>query len=174
MGVPPVGAGGRGGGGEPGWCPENPATWDDIDTPPGVEDGDIARPGGIIGGRRGGRWYQLSESEKLGSGSFGDVYMAVPAGVDGVQVAIKVMPKAKTINTDVNRSHVKNEITLQQLVHHPNVVRLYEPLYSNTHIYMVLELCHTDLKKYLLSRPPLPEHEAQAIFKEFAAGLREL
>jgi serine/threonine protein kinase len=69
-----------------------------------------------------------------------------------------------------------------QTVNQPNVVRLFEPLYSETLIYLVLDFCDTDLKKYmsaplgrgLPSRAPLSEEEAKPLMRDFAAGLLAL
>ena len=159
----------------------NPASWKDIDTPSDdVEYGDIAGPGAMVG--------RYCITQKLGNGSFGEVWKATVTdaltGLDvpGIAVAIKTMVKDKVLRTPGERVLVENEIKSMQTVNHPNVVRLFEPLYSDTHIYMVLDFCQTDLKKYmgaplgrgLPSRAPLSEAEAKPLMRDFAAGMQAL
>ena len=155
----------------------NPASWKDIDIPSDdVEDGDIAAPGAMVGR------YQVTQY--LGKGQFGLVWKATVRDrrrdVD-VDVAIKTMDRAKFQGAR-NKILVQNEIKSMQAVRHKNVVQLFEPLYSESHVMMVLEFCETDLKKYmhakgargLPSRAPLSEAETKNFMRDFAAGLQEL
>lgn len=110
------------------------------------------------------------------------VWKSTVESAPGVVVAIKTMDKAQVLRTPRERDLVQNEIRSMQTVNHPNVVQLFEPLYSDTHIYMVLDFCETDLKKYmsvplergLPSRAPLSEVEAKPLMRDFAAGLQAL
>ena len=146
---------------------------DDIDTPSdGVDDGEI-NVGETVGRYRITRY--------LGQGQFGTVWKAEADGW-GEGIAVKTMEKAKCTRDPRNKLLVQNEIRSMQQVSHPNVVRLHEPLYSNTHIYLVQEYCETDLKKYmnqplgvgLPSRAPLNEADAKGLMRDLAAGLQAL
>eukprot|EP01043_Picozoa_sp_COSAG02_P048158 COSAG02_NODE_4701_length_5079_cov_610.995382_1_plen_901_part_10 len=156
---------------------ENPKSWKDIDTvSTDVENGEIDGPGAMVGR------YQVTKY--LGQGQFGVVWKA--SVYDNrrdvnVDVAIKTIDRDK-IRSARNKQFVQNEIKSMQSITHRNVVRLYEPLYSDTHILMVIEFCETDLKKYLHargprglpSRAPLSEAEAKSFMRDFAAGMHEL
>ena len=61
-----------------------------------------------------------------------------------------------------------------QSVAHPNIVQLIEPLYSETHIFLVLEFCQMDLSKYCKPRAPLSEAETRRFMGHLAAGLQIL
>jgi serine/threonine protein kinase len=151
-----------------------PASWKDIDTPSeDVEDGEISGPGAKVG--------QYDVTQYLGKGAFGLVWKAAVRGMENVDVAIKTIDRAK-VRTAKEKQLVQDEIRSMQSISHPNVVRLFEPLYSETHVLMVLEFCETDLKNYMYaplqrglpSRAPLCEEEAKCLMQDFAAGLREL
>ena len=163
--------------GELGFHVANPASWRDIDIPSDdVEDGDIAGPGVMVGR------YQVTQY--LGKGQFGLVWKATVRdsrrNVD-VDVAIKTMDRAKFEGAR-NKMLVQNEIKSMQAVRHKNVVQLFEPLYSESHVMMVLEFCETDLKKYMYaegarglpSRAPLSEAQTKSFMRDLASGLQEL
>ena len=150
---------------------------------PGVTPGH-KNPGDSVGE------YKLEE--QLGAGQYGRVFRAttIPAdGSDPVRVAIKSIDRSSLCDMGGNmdekkKSYVESEIRVMQSVNHPNIVRLFEPLYSETNIFLVLEFCDLDLSKYLngnkFSKPqvrpraPLAEAEAQLFMRHLAAGLQNL
>jgi hypothetical protein len=129
---------------------------------------------------------------QLGAGQYGRVYRATAKPDDGstpVCVAIKSIDRQSLCDLGGNmdekkKSYVESEIRVMQSVQHPNIVRLFEPLYSETNIFLVLEYCDLDLSKYMNGnkfstpqirpRAPLSEVEAQSFMRHLAAGLQNL
>lgn len=150
---------------------------------PGVTPGH-KNPGDTVGE------YKLEE--QLGAGQYGRVFRATNIQSDGSEAArfaIKSIDRSSLCDMDGNmdekkKSYVESEIRVMQSVNHPNIVRLFEPLYSETNIFLVLEFCDLDLSKYLngnkFSKPqvrpraPLSETEAQVFMRHLAAGLQNL
>jgi serine/threonine-protein kinase ULK/ATG1 len=129
---------------------------------------------------------------QLGAGQYGRVFRATTKPDDGgapLRLAIKSIDRQSLCDVGGNmdekkKSYVESEIRVMQSVEHPNIVRLYEPLYSETNIFLVLEYCDLDLSKYMNGnkfstpqirpRAPLSEIEAQGFMRHLAAGLQHL
>ncbi|XP_038066835.1 SNF-related serine/threonine-protein kinase-like [Patiria miniata] len=79
--------------------------------------------------------YDLEET--LGRGHFAIVKLARHV-FTGQKVAVKVIDKNKL--DDVSRAHLFQEVRCMKLVQHPNVVRLYEVIDTQTKLYLILEL----------------------------------
>ncbi|CAN8000431.1 unnamed protein product [Ixodes pacificus] len=78
--------------------------------------------------------YDLGDT--LGRGHFAVVKLARHV-FTGEQVAVKVIDKTKL--DDVSRAHLFQEVRCMKLVQHPNVVRLYEVIDTQTKLYLILE-----------------------------------
>ncbi|KAG4180702.1 hypothetical protein ERO13_A10G180932v2 [Gossypium hirsutum] len=73
----------------------------------------------------------------LGQGNFAKVYYA--RNIETSQsVAIKVIHKEKVLKVGLI-DHTKREISIMNLVKHPNILELYEVMASKTKIYFVME-----------------------------------
>ncbi|MBA0725485.1 hypothetical protein Golax_022072 [Gossypium laxum] len=73
----------------------------------------------------------------LGQGNFAKVYYA--RNIETSQtVAIKVIDKEKVLKVGLI-DHTKREISIMNLVKHPNILELYEVMASKTKIYFVME-----------------------------------
>ena len=73
----------------------------------------------------------------LGRGHFAVVKLARHV-FTGEKVAVKVIDKTKL--DEVSRAHLFQEVRCMKLVQHPNVVRLYEVIDTQTKLYLILEL----------------------------------
>ncbi|XP_026280267.1 SNF-related serine/threonine-protein kinase isoform X1 [Frankliniella occidentalis] len=110
-------------------------------------------PGSKIAGM-----YDLLET--LGRGHFAVVKLARHV-FTGEKVAVKVIDKNKL--DDVSRAHLYQEVRCMKLVQHPNVVRLYEVIDTNTKLYLILELGDGgDLYDYIM------RHEGRGLDEETA------
>lgn len=78
--------------------------------------------------------YDMERS--LGSGHFAVVKLAKHV-FTGEKVAVKVIDKSKL--DDVAKAHLYQEVRCMKLVQHPNVVRLYEVIDTQTKLYLILE-----------------------------------
>jgi aurora kinase len=91
--------------------------------------------------------------KKLGSGRFGNVYLAEERSTKNV-FAIKVMSKTKIKEAEME-DQVFWEIKLQMYMSHPNVLKLYGFFDDPKNIYLILEYCSQCLfKDFRLKVPP--------------------
>ncbi|XP_050532898.1 SNF-related serine/threonine-protein kinase [Daktulosphaira vitifoliae] len=90
--------------------------------------------------------YNLEQT--LGKGHFAVVKSARHV-FTGAQVAVKVIDKTKL--EEVSRNHLYQEVRCMKLVQHPNVVRLYEVIDTQSKLYIILELADGgDLYDYIM------------------------
>ncbi|KAJ1640780.1 kinase-like domain-containing protein [Pavlovales sp. CCMP2436] len=110
---------------------------------------------------------------KLGEGTFGMVLKAVHVHV-GETVAIKVLEKSR-INTADEIERVGREVQILKTVHHANVVRLWELLYTRDKIYLVMEFSAAgELFGHIVKRGRLKDDEARFYFRQVVEGLHYL
>ncbi|XP_077286523.1 SNF related kinase [Arctopsyche grandis] len=124
-------------------------------------------PGPGNGGKIAGL-YDLEET--LGSGHFAVVKLARHV-FTGEKVAVKVIDKTKL--DEVSRAHLFQEVRCMKLVQHPNVVRLYEVIDTQTKLYLILELGDGgDLYDYIMKHESgLSEKLAREYFKQIVRAI---
>ena len=112
--------------------------------------------------------YTLKET--LGKGTFGKVKLGIH-NASGEKVAIKILEKEKIVDfADVQR--VNREISILKIVHHPNIVQLYEIIETKQEIYMITEYAEGgELFDYIVKHKRLKEPEAKVFFKQILAGV---
>jgi serine/threonine protein kinase len=88
----------------------------------------------MVKGKRVGK-YELGKT--LGSGSFSKVKLGQDD--DGKQYAVKIIDKEQLVREHMEEQ-LKREISIMRMLNHPNIVRLYDVLQTQNHIYLVLEL----------------------------------
>ncbi|KAH0794549.1 CAMK family protein kinase [Histomonas meleagridis] len=91
----------------------------------------------------------------------------------GQQVAIKIISKNLFLENEDFRLKVKREVALMRLVQHPNIMKLYDVLESNRHLYIILEYEEQgELFDYLVSNQYFQEEVAMELFRQivFAVG----
>ncbi|XP_039484499.1 SNF-related serine/threonine-protein kinase [Drosophila santomea] len=123
--------------------------------------------GGVSDGKIAGL-YDLEET--LGSGHFAVVKLARHV-FTGAKVAVKVVDKTKL--DDVSKAHLFQEVRCMKLVQHPNVVRLYEVIDTQTKLYLVLELGDGgDLYDYIMKHDSgLSEELARKYFRQILRAI---
>ncbi|KAG7200400.1 hypothetical protein KM043_017855 [Ampulex compressa] len=112
--------------------------------------------------------YDLEET--LGRGHFAVVKLARHV-FTGEKVAVKVIDKNKL--DDVSRAHLFQEVRCMKLVQHPNVVRLYEVIDTQTKLYLILELGDGgDLYDYIMRHDSgLNEEVARTYFRQIVRAI---
>lgn len=98
------------------------------------------------------------DSDVLGSGAYGTVFR----GQDTETGAIIALKKINTSDT----AYARREIRLLTALKHQNIVNLFDSIIDKQHLYMVFELCDTDLKKQLskqLSPPAIKSYLRQLL-----------
>ncbi|XP_041449088.1 SNF-related serine/threonine-protein kinase [Drosophila obscura] len=123
--------------------------------------------GGLGDGKIAGL-YDLEET--LGSGHFAVVKLARHV-FTGAKVAVKVVDKTKL--DEVSKAHLFQEVRCMKLVQHPNVVRLYEVIDTQTKLYLVLELGDGgDLYDYIMKHEAgLSEELARKYFRQILRAI---
>lgn len=106
----------------------------------------------------------------LGRGHFAVVKLARHV-FTGEKVAVKVIDKSKL--DDVSRAHLFQEVRCMKLVQHPNVVRLYEVIDTQTKLYLILELGDGgDLYDYIMRHEAgLSESVARDYFRQIVRAI---
>lgn len=114
----------------------------------------------------------------LGSGSTGIVKLGTHCET-GKRVAIKIVPKEPN-NQDKNKPQsdvahnkkLEREITIMQLIKHPNVMELYDVYETKKELYLVLEHVEGgELFDYLVKKGRLSEFEALRFFQQIIFGI---
>ncbi|XP_027173346.1 CBL-interacting serine/threonine-protein kinase 21 isoform X1 [Coffea eugenioides] len=107
--------------------------------------------------------YQLSRT--IGEGSFAKVKLAINT-TNGQYVAIKIIDKQMVLKNNLMQQ-VSREIRTMKLLHHPNIVRIYEVLGTKTKIYIVMEyVSGGQLSDKLSYLKKLSEREARKYFQQ--------
>ncbi|XP_069869392.1 sperm motility kinase-like [Dipodomys merriami] len=110
---------------------------------------------------------QYHMKEIIGYGSFGYVKLAYHRLTD-TQVAVKILLKG-----EFNNRRIKNEVDIIKTVHHPHVIRLYQVMEKEEHVYLVMELATKgDLLGWIRKSSRLFEDEARRLFKQIVSAVQ--
>ncbi|OCF45920.1 CAMK/CAMKL protein kinase [Kwoniella heveanensis CBS 569] len=100
----------------------------------------------------------------IGEGTFGSVHLATHR-LTGARCAIKKIPKSCT-------PQLTREIHHHRMLHHPSIVHLHEIIATESHIWLVTELCSGgELFDYLVERGRMLEGEARRLFGELTVAV---
>ncbi|XP_076111884.1 MAP/microtubule affinity-regulating kinase 3-like isoform X2 [Mytilus galloprovincialis] len=112
--------------------------------------------------------YDLDKT--IGKGHFAVVKLARHV-FTGERVAVKVIDKTKL--DEISKSHLFQEVRCMKLVQHPNVVRLYEVIDTQTKLYLILELGDGgDLYDYIMKHEQgLGEDSARKYFRQIVEAI---
>lgn len=107
----------------------------------------------------------------LGSGSTGEVRLGRHR-VTGELVAVKIINK-KRLQDDLElHRKVRREIAVMKLIHHPNILKLYDVYESKHHLLLVLEYAaQGELFDRLVDRGYMNENEARNIFQQIIEAI---
>lgn len=108
--------------------------------------------------------YQILE--EIGEGAFGKVYLA-----KHIILNIHVVLKCGLID-DPN---IVREVYYHRQLKHKNIVKLYEIIKTEKHLWMVLEYCQgSELFYYIYEKKRIEYHECQNIFFQILIGLKHV
>ena len=111
---------------------------------------------------------------QLGKGSFGECYSCV-SKEDNKEYAIKIMSKEKLKEKNILFHLARSEITIQQTLNSPKIVKLKEYIEDSKYIYIIQEFCkNNSLSKLLSKRKYLTEIEVQNYIFQLIQGLHYL
>ncbi|KAL7057319.1 hypothetical protein AAHC03_019072 [Spirometra sp. Aus1] len=106
----------------------------------------------------------------LGRGNFAKVKLAQHI-TTGKEVAVKVIDKGQL--NQASMSKLSREVSLMKQLTHPNIVKLYEVIESERHVYLVMEFaCNGELFEYLVSNGRMKEKEARVKFRQIVSAVQ--
>ncbi|XP_064594721.1 hormonally up-regulated neu tumor-associated kinase homolog A-like [Liolophura sinensis] len=107
----------------------------------------------------------------LGEGSFAKVKEGLHV-LTGEKVAIKVVDKKRAKEDSYVRKNMRREGKLLQMVHHPNIIRLYEIMETENSYYLVTELCRGgDFMEYICQKKRLNEKEVKKYIRQIISAV---
>ena len=105
----------------------------------------------------------------IGEGQFGKVKLATHLP-SGTRVAIKIIDKAR-LNSDTLRM-VQREVAIMKMLHHPNIIRLYEVIESDACLFLVMEYdSGGEMMDLIMAHGRLKECDACRFFSQTASAL---
>ena len=103
----------------------------------------------------------------LGSGSYGQVYMAKNIVTDNL-VAIKIIEKVQ--ENMIDDMEIQNEINILKTLSHPNIVKIYEFYDSPINYYIVTEYCKKG-ELFSFIKNEYNERQLSVLFYQVFSGL---
>ena len=106
----------------------------------------------------------------IGRGTFSKVKLGLHLPTKQ-KVAIKILDQEKIVDeTDIER--IKREIRILSVLHHKNIVQLYETITNNSNIYIIMEYIEgKDLFQYIYSLQRLTEYKSSQLFRQLISCL---
>ena len=106
----------------------------------------------------------------IGSGTFSTVKLGLHLPTQQ-KVAIKILDKSR-IKDENDIKRISREIHILSKLYHPNIAQLYETIWSDKHIYIIMEYAEGDhLFKYINSNKRLNEIKASKLFVQLISCL---
>ena len=106
----------------------------------------------------------------IGRGTFSKVKLGLHLPTKQ-KVAIKILDQEKIVDeTDIER--IKREIRILTMLHHKNIVQLYETMTNDNNIYIIMEYIEgKDLFQYIYSLQRLTEYKSSQLFRQLISCL---
>ncbi|CAD8149451.1 unnamed protein product [Paramecium octaurelia] len=107
--------------------------------------------------------YSYDPKDKIGQGAYGSVFKAIHKVSKQIR-AVKVINK---LNIKY-KERLLSEITIMELLDHPNILRVFETFEDNENLYMVLEICQGgDVFDKVLEKGNLSIDEAFKVYIQY-------
>lgn len=112
-------------------------------------------------------------AEKIGSGSYADVYKAYKKGVTREVAAVKCVTKSTLSKWALD--NLVSEIGILKKLKHEHIVEMKDFVWDDNYIYIIMEYCGGgDLSHFVKSKQRLPEAVCQRFLQQLASALRYL
>ena len=106
----------------------------------------------------------------IGDGAF-SVVRLVQERDSGSYYACKIVPRER-IDSAHLASRFEQEIRINQQLHHPGIVEMYDLLSDEKNFYIVMEFCpNGDLFQFIVDRQNLTENDARPLFRQILETL---
>eukprot|EP00111_Clytia_hemisphaerica_P002630 TCONS_00007459-protein len=111
--------------------------------------------------------------DTIGAGHFAKVKLAKHV-FTGSKVAVKIIDKTKL--DDVAKAHLHKEVNCMKLVQHPNVVKLYHVIDTQSKLYLILEYgdggdLYDHIMAYQNKDKGMTEEKARHFFKQIVSAI---
>lgn len=110
----------------------------------------------------------IYEEDYIGKGTFSKVYIGYKKFAPEKKYAIK------KIYRKTNAKYVKYlnlEIEIMHKLKHKNIIKLYDTIYTEKYVFLILELCDTDLYTYIHNNI-ISEQDTQYIVKQIIEAIK--
>jgi len=108
------------------------------------------------------------DNEYIGKGSFSKVYKGYNRNNIEEKYAIKKIYKK---SEEKYIKLVEREIEIMTKLNHKNIVKLYDKIYTEKHIFLIMELCDSDLNKYI-NENEIEENDIKYIMRQIIDVLK--
>ena len=116
--------------------------------------------------------YDFTIGERIGEGSFSEVFLATNK-ITNLKYAIKKIDLNKI--KAVEQENIQKEIEIHSILHHPNIITLYDYFVDKNNIYIILEyLAKGNLYDHLQNNDDLTEEDVVKYFKQTCRAVRYL
>eukprot|EP00933_Yihiella_yeosuensis_P035549 TRINITY_DN29122_c1_g1_i1.p1 TRINITY_DN29122_c1_g1~~TRINITY_DN29122_c1_g1_i1.p1 ORF type:complete len:320 (+),score=52.79 TRINITY_DN29122_c1_g1_i1:149-1108(+) len=106
----------------------------------------------------------------LQQGSYNKVYKANPKSTQDLR-AVRVISKTEVKNFE----RLNREVAIMKMMHHPNIIKLFETFDDDTNMYLVLEFCNSEeLFDRLVNTGHFKEVEAAILMKQILGAVHYL
>uniref|UniRef100_A0A0N4Z5Z6 Serine/threonine-protein kinase par-1 n=1 Tax=Parastrongyloides trichosuri TaxID=131310 RepID=A0A0N4Z5Z6_PARTI len=108
----------------------------------------------------------------IGKGNFAKVKLAKHMPTDQ-EVAIKIIDKSSMNSTSIQKLY--REVKIMKQLDHPNIVKLYQVMETETTLYLVMEFASGgEVFDYLVAHGRMKEKEARAKFRQIVSAVQYL
>ena len=110
----------------------------------------------------------IYDTNYIGKGTFSKVYIGYKKNNINIKYAIKKIYK----KTDPKYiKYVKLEIDIMNKLNHQNIIKLYETIDTDKYVFLILELCDTDLYSYI-NNNEIDETTTKFIIKQIIEAIK--
>lgn len=115
--------------------------------------------------------YELLDDPPLGEGSYAKVKRAYSRKMK-LHVAIKIVDRKKAPD-DFLKRFLPRELSIIQLLEHPNIIHVYEVLDIGDKVYVVMDIAAGgDLLDYIKTRGFVKEHLSKKVFMQIVQAVK--
>ena len=108
------------------------------------------------------------EDDYIGRGTFSKVYIGYMKDKPDKKYAIKKIYKKSDIKYV---KYLNLEIEIMAKLNHKNIIKMYDTIYTDKHVFLVLELCDTDLYSYI-QITTLTEEDTKFIIRQIIEAIK--
>ncbi|KAF2075117.1 hypothetical protein CYY_003594 [Polysphondylium violaceum] len=106
----------------------------------------------------------------IGRGQFGKVKLGYHKKIPNEKVAIKIINKSKLDQETLKM--VQREVRIMKLLHHPNIIRLYEVIETTRALYLIMEYAgEGEVMDFMIAHGVLTESQARTFFTQIVSAI---